>query len=62
MHMTSIYEKNILAEVWPIHAQQRLQHRWFPVKFVKLSRTVVNVGHTLAIFNAAVLLLYCNYC
>ena len=50
--MTSICEKKISAEVWLIHAEQmslynfiilrkkRLQHRCFPVEFVKLSRTV----------------------
>ena len=54
--------------------KKRLQHRCFPVEFVKLSRTVVvpsestyyyviknHVGHKLVIFNT-VLLLYCIYC
>ena len=53
--------------------KKRLQHRCFPVEFVKLSRTVVvpsestyyyviknHVGHKLVIFNT-VLLLYCIY-
>ena len=46
--MMSIYEKNFLAKVPLIHAElhhfkekKRLQHRCFPVEFVKLSRTMV---------------------